>query len=205
MNFAKYEAKKFRSFEVELDGISKKTMEEHYKLYQGYVNKANEILEKLAAMEPDPAKANPTYSEIRELKVELTRAIGGVKNHEIYFDILGGKGGKPQGRLLEAIERDFGSFENWQKDLKATGIAARGWAWLAYDWDTGRLFNYIGDEQNTYPIWNATPIVALDVFEHAFFIDYGTNKGAYIDAFFRNLDWGAVEERVRRMNIPGLA
>jgi Fe-Mn family superoxide dismutase len=155
-------------------------------------------------MEPDPAKANPTYSEIRELKVELTRAIGGVKNHEIYFDILGGKGGKPGGKLLSAIERDFGSFENWQKDLKATGIAARGWAWLAYDWDTGRLFNYIGDEQNTYPIWNATPIVALDVFEHAFFIDYGTNKGAYIDAFFRNLDWTAVEERVKRMNIPGL-
>src|SRR3990170_4642178 len=73
---AKYEAKKFRSFEVELDGISKKAMEEHYKLYQGYVNKANEITEKLAALDKDPAKANPTYSDIRELKVEYTPAAG---------------------------------------------------------------------------------------------------------------------------------
>ncbi|MDR7440279.1 MAG: Fe-Mn family superoxide dismutase [Armatimonadota bacterium] len=197
----RYEAKKFRSFEVELDGISKRTMEEHYKLYQGYVNKANEILEKLAALDKDPAKANPTYSDIRELKVELTRALGGVKNHEIYFEHLGGPGGKPQGALLQLIERDFGSFEEWQKDLKATGIAARGWAWLAYDWDVGKLFNYIGDEQNTYPVWNCTPLVALDVFEHAYFIDFGTSKGAYIDAFFRNLDWEAVARRAERFGI----
>jgi len=201
MPMAKYEAKKFKSFEVELDGISKRTMEEHYKLYQGYVNKANEILDKLASLDKDPAKANPTYSEIRVLKVELTRALGGIKNHEIYFDHLGGPGGKPEGPILQMIERDFGSFEEWQKDLKATGIAARGWAWLAYDWDTGKLFNYIGDEQNTYPVWNATPILALDVFEHAYFIDFGTNKAAYIDAFFRNLDWHAVTKRAEQFGI----
>jgi Fe-Mn family superoxide dismutase len=176
-------------------------MEEHYKLYQGYVNKANQILEKLAALDKDPAKANPTYSDIRVLKVELTRALGGIKNHEIYFDHLGGPGGKPEGALLALLERDFGSFEEWQKDLKATGIAARGWAWTAYDWDTGKLFNYIGDEQNTYPVWNCTPLVALDVFEHAYFIDFGTNKGGYIDAFFRNLDWRAVAKRAEAFGI----
>src|SRR5579885_1457712 len=132
---AKFEAKKFRSFDVEQNGISKKTMEEHYKLYQGYVSKANEILDRLGSGQVDLSKANPTYSELRELKVELTRAIGGVKNHELYFEHLGGKGGKPAGRLLEMIEKTFGSFEQWQADLRATGIAARGWAWLAYDWD----------------------------------------------------------------------
>ena len=177
-----------------MDGISTKTMEEHYKLYEGYVKKANEIWNKLVGMDPDPAAANPTYSEIRELKVEFSRAVGGVKNHQAYFAHLGGKGGQPGGALLKHIEKDFGSFDRWAKDLKATGIAARGWAWLALDFQTWKLMNYIGDEQNTYPIWNATPLVALDVFEHAYFIDYGTKKGDYIDAFLKNLDWKVVEK-----------
>lgn len=189
-----FSAKPLKPKLFELDGISKKTMEEHYKLYEGYVKKANEIWGKLAAMDPDPAAANPTYSEIRELKVELSRAIGGVKNHDAYFAHLGGKGGQPKGLLLKHIEKDFGSFERWQKDLKATGIAARGWAWLALDFQTWKLVNFIGDEQNTYPIWNATPLVALDVFEHAYYLDYGTKKGDYIDAFMKNLDWSVVEK-----------
>ncbi|MBI4278989.1 MAG: superoxide dismutase [Armatimonadetes bacterium] len=205
MPYPKFEAKKFRAFEVELDGISKKAVEAHVTLYNGYVGKANEILGKLAEMTPDPAKANPTYSDIRVLKVELTRALGGVKNHEVYFGHLGGKGGKPSGKLLAMIERDFGSSEKWQADLKATGIAARGWAWTAFDWEGQTLFNFIGDEQNTYPVWNCTPLVALDVFEHAYFMDFGTNKGGYIDAFFRNLDWAAVEAVATKMGIPGLA
>ena len=71
-------------------------------------------------------------------------------------------------------------------------MAGRGWAWTAYDWDEGRLFNYIGDAQNTFPVWNATPLVALDVYEHAYFLDYQTDRAAYIDAFFENLDWGVV-------------
>lgn len=199
MAYPKYEAKKFRAFDVELTGISKKTMEEHYKLYQGYVNKANEIHEKLAALDKDPAKANPTYSDLRELKVELTRAVGGVKNHELYFSLLGGRGGAPAGKLADLITRDFGSFEEWQKDLKATGLAARGWAWTAFDWDTGRLFNYIGDEQNTFPIWNATVIVALDCFEHAYWYDFQTGKGAYIDTFFKSLDWKPAEQIAERV------
>jgi Fe-Mn family superoxide dismutase len=198
---AVYEAKRFRSFEVELAGISKKTMEEHYKLYQGYVNKANEILDRLASGGVDLSKANPTYSELRELKVELSRALGGVKNHEIYFEHLGGKGGRPSAQVLALIEKSFKSFDAWQADLKATGIAARGWAWLAYDWDTRTAFNYIGDEQNTYPIWNCTPLVALDCFEHAYWLDYQTGKAAYIDTFFKNLDWDVVTKRAQQFGI----
>ena len=83
-------------------------------------------------------------------------------------------------------------------DLKATGMAARGWAWTAYDWDEGRLFNYIGDAQNTFPVWNATPLVALDVYEHAYFLDYQTDRASYIEAFFDNLDWGVVNDWVGR-------
>ncbi|MBM3450869.1 MAG: superoxide dismutase [Armatimonadetes bacterium] len=190
----KFDVKKFKSFEMNLDGISKKALEEHYKLYSGYVNKANEIFDKLAGLDKDPAKANPTFSDIRVLKVELTRALGGIKNHEIYFEQLGG-GGDPAGKLADMINANFGSLDDWKKDLKATGVAARGWAWLAYDWDTKTLFNYIGDEQNTYPVWNCTPLIAMDVFEHAYFMDWGTNKGGYIDAFIKQINWQAVQAR----------
>jgi len=189
---AKYEAKKFRAFDVELNGISKKAMEAHYTLYQGYVGKSNEILDRLASGGVDLSKANPTYSELRALKVELSRALGGVKNHEVYFEHLGGKGGKPAGKLLAMIEKAYGSFDAWKADMKATGIAARGWAWTAYDWDAGQLFNFIGDEQNTYPVWNCSLVVALDCFEHAYFIDFATAKAAYIDKFFENLDWDVI-------------
>jgi len=179
---------------LELDGISRETIEAHYKLYEGYVNKRNEIMEKLA--EVDLAAANQLYSEVRALKVELSFALGGIKNHEIYFGHLGGGGGDPKGAIGALITRDFGSADAWRTDLKATGMAGRGWAWTAYDWDEGRLFNYLGDAQNTYPIWNATPLVALDVYEHAYFIDYQTDRASYIDAFFDNLDWDAVNDWV---------
>ena len=83
-------------------------------------------------------------------------------------------------------------------------MAARGWAWTAYDWDEGRLFNYIGDAQNTFPVWNATPLVALDVYEHAYFLDYQTDRASYIEAFFgeprlgRRRTTGSAATRSRR-------
>ena len=97
----------------------------------------------------DLSAANQVYSDIRALKVDLTFAIGGIKNHEIYFEHLGGDGVDPDGPFEQLVERDFGSVGAWRDDLKATGMAGRGWAWTAYDWDEGRLFNYIGDTQNS--------------------------------------------------------
>jgi superoxide dismutase, Fe-Mn family len=184
----------------ELDGISRATIEAHYKLYQGYVNKRNEILGKLA--EVDLASANQVYSELRALKFDLSFAVGGIKNHEIYFEHLGGAGGVPGGAIADLLKRDFGSVDAWRADLKATGMAGRGWAWTAYDWDEGRLFTYVGDAQNTFPIWNATPLVALDVYEHAYFLDYQTDRASYIDAFLDNLDWDVVNDWVSRYSIP---
>jgi Fe-Mn family superoxide dismutase len=175
---------------LELDGISRAAVEAHYKLYQGYVNKRNEILGRLGGA--DLAAANQVYSDVRALKVDLSFAIGGIKNHELYFEHLGGDGGDPDGAIRDLIVRDFGSVQAWRDDLKATGMAARGWAWMAYDWDEGRLFTYLGDAQNTFPVWNATPLVALDVYEHAYFLDFQTDRAAYVDAFLVNLDWGVV-------------
>jgi len=177
----------------QMDGISTRTMDEHIKLYNGYVAKFNELVTAIAGLseeELSAPKPNPTYSLIRSMKVDITRAIGGIKNHEIYFNNLGGKGGEPGGDLRAQIEKDFGSYARFLKEFRATG-----WAWLAWDYDWGRLFIALGDEQNTFPIWNASPVLAMDVFEHAFFIDFGANKAGYIDAFFKNLDWGDVEKR----------
>ena len=185
---------------LELDGISRAAVEAHYKLYEGYVSKRNEILGRLASVDGDAA--NQVYSDLRALKVDLSFAIGGIKNHELYFEHLGGHGGEPSGPIAELLRRDFGSAEAWRADLKATGIAARGWAWTAYDWDEGRLFNYIGDAQNTFPVWNATPLVALDVYEHAYFLDYQTDRASYIDVFLANLDWDVVNDWVGRYGIP---
>jgi Fe-Mn family superoxide dismutase len=95
---------------------------------------------------------------------------------------------------MKQIETDFGSFENYKKDVKATGIAARGWVWTAWNEREKRLFNYIGDAQNTFPVWGAAPIMAMDTYEHAYFMDFGSARAKYIDAFFENMNWGPVEE-----------
>ena len=199
-NHEEIRARELKPRLYELDGISRESVEAHYKLYQGYIAKRNEILGRLDGV--DLSAANQVYSDIRALKVDLTFAIGGIKNHEIYFEHLGGDGGDPDGPFGQFVERDFGSVGAWRDDLKATGMAGRGWAWTAYDWDEGRLYNYIGDTQNTFPIWNATPLVALDVYEHAYFLDYQTDRGSYIDAFFENLDWDIVNGWISTYRIP---
>jgi len=184
-----------------MKGISKKTVEDHLKLYTGYVNKYNEIQEKLAALtDEDYTKANQVYSSIRELKTELSFAWGGVVNHEIYFNHLGGNGGTANSKLLEQINQDFGSFEAFKKDLKATGLAARGWVFTGWNKREGRLFNYLSDSQNTYMMWGVKPILALDTYEHAYFGDFGVNRAGYIDSFLENLDWKKIEERFEKIH-----
>jgi Fe-Mn family superoxide dismutase len=200
VNHEEITARELKPALLELDGISRESVEAHYKLYQGYVAKRNEILRRLADV--DLSAGNQVYSDVRALKIDLTFAIGGVKNHEIYFEHLGGEGGDPTGLIGDLIKRDFGGIAEWRADLKATGLSGRGWAWTAYDWDEGRLFNHIGDAQNTFPIWNATPLVALDVYEHAYFLDYQTDRASYIDAFFNNLDWATVNDWVSKYQIP---
>lgn len=183
-------------YKTESVGISRKTHDEHLKLWQGYANKTNEIRQALASMEVDPAKANQIYSQMRALKVDYTFAYEGYINHNVYFETIGGKGGPATGRMAHLVEEAYGSFEKWAADWKATGLAGRGWAYLAYDHQEKRVFNYIGDTQNTYPIWNHTLVLAMDVYEHAYFIDFGTARAKYIDAYMQVIDWDAVNKRL---------
>ena len=128
----------------EKHGISRKTHDEHLKLWQSYANKTNEIRKALAEMgTPDPAKANQIYSQMRALKVDYTFAYEGYINHQVYFNTLGGNGGPATGKIAELINEAYGSFENWLADFKSTGIAGRGWVYLAYDHAEKRVFNYI--------------------------------------------------------------
>lgn len=185
-------------FKKALKGISEKTMAIHHdKLYVGYVNKRNEIHEKLSEIEhADHAKldvANQTYSELRALKDGETFAVNGIYLHEYYFNVLGGDG-RTGGRLVEELASIYGSFDNFVKYFKACGMACRGWAVLAWDTHIAKLRVYTGDAHNQGGVWGAIPIIVLDVYEHAYFIDYGSDRAKYIDDFFANLNWDAANQ-----------
>jgi len=190
-----------------LKGSSEKAISIHHdKLYEGYVKKYQEIQEKLKTV--DKSLANATYSELRELKLEETFAANGVLLHEAYFDMLGlpaeasaeaGGDGKPEGEVIEALAKEFGSFENWQEEFKVMGMAARGWVILVYDFNDGKFHNYLADFHNQGGIWGAAPLLVLDVYEHAYFIDYGSDRKSYIEDFFSNLNWKAINEKYLKM------
>lgn len=186
-----YQEKQFECING-VEGLSAKQMSEHYKLYQGYIKKANEIEEKLKTT--DKSTANATYSDLRALKLGYSFAVNAIKSHELFFGNLGGGKNTPKDMFVEKLIVDnFGSYDAWLEDMKQTGIAARGWVWTAYDWQNNTVFNYLGDQHDAFPIWHATPLVALDVYEHAYFMDYGVSRADYIKAFFNNLNWEPVE------------
>jgi len=190
-----FDPEKFK-YTKDLDGISLKTLQEHYKLYDGYVKKTNEIQQKVK--EADKSEANGIYSHIGELKRQETFAVNGMKLHEVYFGHLGNPT-EPSGEIVKIVERDFGSMEKWKEEMIATGLSARGWAITAYDLKDKKLHIYGADAQNVGAVWGAVPIIAIDVYEHAYFIDYGTGRKAYLEAFFRNLDWNYASQLLQQV------
>jgi len=179
-----------------LPGLSEKQLSEHHDvLYAGYVKKVNEIREKLGKV--DLATANGTYSDLRELKVEETFAVNGVRLHEGYFDNMSEKGGKANGAILKWIEQDFGSFEKWAEEFKALGLCARGWVVLAFDLYDKKLHNYVCDTHNQGGVWGSIPLLILDVYEHAYFLDYATARKKYTETFLSLIDWEFVNSLVK--------
>ncbi|PJE76094.1 superoxide dismutase [Candidatus Uhrbacteria bacterium CG10_big_fil_rev_8_21_14_0_10_48_11] len=179
-------------FKTTLKGISDKTIAMHHDvLYMGYVKKKNEIAVALKGFEKgekDLAGANQTYSELRGLKDGETFATNGVYLHEYYFNVLGGDG-EASGPLVDAIGAKYGSLENFLAYFNACGMAARGWAVLAWDTHEAELKVYTGDAHNQGGVWGAIPVLTLDVYEHAYFIDYGSDRKSYIDDYIKNLNW----------------
>ena len=183
----------------DLRGLSERQLSEHHDvLYAGYVKKSNEIRKRIS--EADLGEANASYSGIRSLKFEETFTVNGVKLHEGYFENLGGEG-KPSGLILDLIEKDFGSFEAWKKEFTAVGKSARGWVVLAFDLKDNTLNNYLCDLHNQGGVWNCITLLILDVYEHAYFLDYATSRAKYIDAFFENINWEYVNSIVNKYKL----
>ena len=179
-----------------LRGISDQQLEYHFEThYKGYVTKINEVWEKMQLV--DRSKANQNFSDYRALKVEESFNYMGVVLHELYFEnINDGKSTTPSAKLMEHINKNFGSFDKWKEDFKASGIALRGWAVLVYDLTGGRLINNGLDAHNVYGLLNAVPLLVLDVYEHAYYADQGPKRPPYIDAFFENVNWHVVNARL---------
>lgn len=180
-----------------LDGIGDKTLEIHHdKLYAGYVKKSAEIDEALAALRTSgEAVGNATYSQLRALKDAETFAVNGVYLHEWYFEVLGGNGDASQApELSKAVAEKWGSVEDGLKYFSENGMAARGWSVLAWDIKAGKLKHYNADAHNQGGVWGCIPIIVLDVYEHAYFMDFGSDRKSYIEAFWKNLDWEAAEQ-----------
>jgi superoxide dismutase, Fe-Mn family len=191
--------RKFPAFDKELDGISKTTMDAHYKLYEGYAKKANECRKLLNEIDYSQAEGNQVYSHLRAVSVDYTFALLGFKNHELYFGHLGGGGGEPTGRFAEIVDGEFNGVGKWKDAVRKAALAARGWVMVGYDLNDGSVFNYIMDTQNLWAVYNMCPVLAIDVYEHAYVADYGPTpdgRKQYVEAFFNNLDWDHVNRQV---------
>ncbi|MDR3611972.1 MAG: Fe-Mn family superoxide dismutase [Candidatus Obscuribacterales bacterium] len=188
-----YVAKDFSNLTKGMDGFSASQIEQHLKLYKGYIGKSNEIYDKLK--EVDLATANATYSPLRELLMEESFAMNGAIYHEFYFGNLGGKGGEPTGDLKNALEDRWGSTGKFMDYLKAAGKSMRGWVVIGYNTRGSHLSAFGLDSHNMWAPANVVPILVLDVYEHAYMVDYGIERPKYLDAFVKNLDWDVVAKR----------
>lgn len=173
-----------------LSGMSDMLLNNHFLLYQGYVKNTNFLLEKFKSTEV----GSPEYAE-------LHRRFGwewnGMRLHELYFgNLIKGGVNLSERKLKEKIVKAWGDFENWKKDFTSIGsMRGIGWVILAYDKNNDELFNVWVDEHNTGNLAGAVPLLVMDVFEHAFMLDYGIKRADYINAFMQAIDWHTVEER----------
>lgn len=181
-----------------LEEISEKTIEEHLKLYKGYVTNANLVLNKIEEYKKD---ATTNAYILSELHRRFAFEWGGIRNHEIYFSSLSGgpKELKEDSKLKNAIAQSGLDFEKWLEEFKAMALTRGiGWAMLYYDKETGKIFNTWVDEQHLGHLVGASPILALDMWEHSYYLDYTpAEKKKYIESFFANLNWEAIEENLQ--------
>ena len=182
--------------------MSPETTDWHYNTHhKGYVTALNNIEKGLETA--DPAGANGNFSQIGELKRRFTWNHSGALLHDIFWNILGGDGDPNKGPdIKSAIEKEFGSFEKWKADIKATSLSAKlsGWGLLVYDsLYSKRLLNVLVDEHHYGAIWGGIPLIAIDVFEHAYYHKDGAKRALYIDNLLANLDWNRINENYKKL------
>jgi len=183
------------------DVVSPETTDWHYNTHhKGYVTFLNKI--EAALPNADRGAANGNWSDFGELKRRFTWNHGGTVLHDVYWDVMGGDGDPSKGpEVLAAIEKEFGSFDAWKADFKATATAAKlsGWGVLCLDtMYSGRLLNVLVDEHHYGAIWGGIPLISCYVYEHAYYHKDGPGRVKYIDAFLNNLHWGRINERYKK-------
>ena len=181
--------------------IDAETTDWHYNTHhKGYVTFMNNIEKELETA--DRTKANGNYSNVGELKRRFTWNHAGALLHDVYWEVLGGDGDTAKGpEVISAIEKEFGSVDNWKVDFKATAVSAKlsGWAVLAFDQlYSQRLLNVLVDEHHYGAIWGGIPLISCDVFEHAYYHKDGPARAAYIDNFLKNLNWSRINDRFKK-------
>jgi Fe-Mn family superoxide dismutase len=181
---------------IGMEGFSETLLKNHFILYQGYVTNTNKVLDALDQLVKDGKTGT---LEFAELKRRLGWEFNGMRLHEYYFENLGGKGGmNKDGKLAKKMVESLGSSETWEKDFRATGaMRGIGWVVLYQDTSSGRLINVWINEHDVSHLAGCNPLLIMDVFEHAFMLDYGLKRADYIEAFFKNINWAAVEARVK--------
>jgi Fe-Mn family superoxide dismutase len=190
-----YKTKNYDSL-LGAEGFSDKLLQNHFTLYQGYVTNTNKVAGMLVSLHKEGKTAIPEYAE-------LSRRFGwefnGMRLHEYYFDnmIKGGKAPDKSSALLKRMKKDFGGFEHWENDFRGKGaLRGIGWTILYQDrLEGGRLYNVWVNEHDAGHLSGAQPLLVMDVFEHAFMIDYGLKRAEYIDAFLKAVDWLRVAGR----------
>ncbi len=194
-----YTAKDYSKL-IGIEGFSETLLKNHFTLYQGYVTNTNKVLDTLNQMLKDGKTGTPEYAE---LKRRLGWEFNGMRLHEYYFENLGGKGGiNKEGKLAKKMAEDFGSYEAWERDFKAVGtMRGIGWAVLYQDVANEKLINFWINEHDVSHPAGCNLILIMDVFEHAFMIDYGLKRADYIEAFFKNINWSVVEARLKRKEV----
>jgi superoxide dismutase, Fe-Mn family len=190
-----YTAKDYSKL-IGMEGFSETLLKNHFTLYQGYVTNTNKVLDALDQMLKGDKAGTPEFAE---LKRRLGWEFNGMRLHEFYFENLGGKAQiDKSGRLARRMTEDFGGYDAWDKDFKATGsMRGIGWSVLYQDISNGRLINFWINEHDVSHPAGCLPLLIMDVFEHAFMIDYGLKRTDYIGAFFKNINWQAVEARLK--------
>lgn len=189
-----YAAKDYSKL-VGMSGFSDALINNHFTLYQGYVTNTNKVLDALDGMLKGDKAATPEFAE---LKRRLGWEFNGMRLHELYFENLGGSAPLDKGgRLAAKMVESFGSVEMWEKDFRSTGaMRGIGWVVLYQDLSNGKLINFWVNEHDVANPAGCRPILVMDVFEHAFMLDYGLKRADYIESFFKNIAWAAAEGRL---------
>jgi Fe-Mn family superoxide dismutase len=188
-----HEPKNYDHLIGKVKGLSETQLKAHFTLYQGYVKKLNEIWTQIGSAD----KTHPNYSF--DLYSELRRrepvAYNGTYLHELYFDNLAPEG-DPSAELKKAVSDSFGSWDNWVQDWKANGGSGHGWVQLVWDPNNKKILNnFIQSEHHVGLLVGVTPVLTMDVWEHAYFFDYQTRKADYLTTFLNNVNWKVVNER----------